>query len=58
MLRIEYYEGALRLDHVDFDGSREEAAKAAAAGLKALESASQARILDEAGRVIATVHPE
>jgi hypothetical protein len=57
-LKIEYFEGTLRLDAVDFEGSREEAARAAAAGLKAIDAATQARILDAAGRVIATVHPD
>jgi hypothetical protein len=57
-LKIEYYEGTLKLGTVDFDGSREEAAKAAEAGLEAMDNATHARILDAAGRVIATVHPE
>ena len=57
-LKIEYFEGTNRIDVVSFNGSREEAARAAAAGLKALDAATQARILDSAGRVIATVHPE
>ena len=57
-LNIEYLEGTLRLDIVTFDGTREEAARAAAAGLHAIDRATQARILDAAGRTIATVHPE
>jgi hypothetical protein len=57
-LLIEYYEGVLKLDAVTFDGTGEEAALAAGAGLKALAAATQARIYDEGGRLIATVHPE
>ncbi len=57
-LKIEYFEGTLKLDTVDFDGSREEAARAAEAGLETNDKATHARILDAAGRVIATVHPE
>ena len=54
----EIFEGTLKLDTVDFDGSREEAAKAAEAGLAAHDNATHARILDAGGRVIAMVHPE
>jgi len=57
-LKIEIFEGALKLDTIDFDGTRDEAAKAAEAGLAAHDNATHARILDAAGRMIATVHPE
>jgi hypothetical protein len=57
-LLIEYYEGVLKLDAVTFHGTREEAARAAGAGLKALDAATQARIFDAGGKLIATVHPE
>ena len=57
-LLIEYYEGVLKLDGVTFNGTREEAALAASAGLKALDAATHARIFDAGGHVIATVHPD
>jgi hypothetical protein len=57
-LKIEYFEGVLKLDTVDFNGPRDEAVRAAEAGLEALDKATHARILDAGGRVIATVHPE
>ena len=56
-LLIEYYEGALKLDAVDFDGTKAEAARAAEAGLQALDRATQAHIFDAEGNLIATVHP-
>lgn len=55
---IEYYEAALKLDTVSFDGTREEAIRAAEAGLQAEDRATHARILDAAGRTVATVHPK
>jgi hypothetical protein len=57
-LTIEYYEAALKLDAVTFDGSREEAIRAAKAGLQAEDRATHARILDEKGEVIGLVHPK
>jgi len=56
-LLIEYYEGILKLDAVTFHGSREEAARAAAAGLQVIDTATLARIFDEDGKLVATVHP-
>jgi hypothetical protein len=58
MLKIEYFEGVSRLDVIDFDGTQAEAARAAAAGLKAWDVATEARIVDEAGKVLAVVLPE
>lgn len=56
-LRIVLYEGARELGVIDFDGSREEAARAAEAALEADDVASQAQIYDDDGKLIATVHP-
>jgi hypothetical protein len=56
-LKIEYFEGTLQVGSVDFEGSREEAIRAAEAGLEAIDNATQARVLDESGNVIALVHP-
>jgi hypothetical protein len=57
-LKIEYFEGVTRLDTVDFDGSEAEAARAAKAGLLAWDQASEARIVDAQGKVIAVVVPD
>lgn len=57
-LRIEYFEGVTRLDRVDFHGSPEEAVQAAKAGLQAWDQASEARVLDSHGKVIAVVVPD
>ena len=56
--QIEYYESALKLDAVTFDGTREEAIRAAKAGLAAEDRATHARILDGKGAEIALVHPK
>ena len=55
---IEYFEAVQKLDSVTFDGSREEAVRAAKAGLAAEDRATHARILDDKRQVIATVHPK
>jgi hypothetical protein len=57
-LKIEYFEGVTRLDTVDFDGNAAEAARAAKAGFGAWKQASEARILDAHGKVIAVVVPD
>ena len=57
-LKIEYFEGVTRLDTVDFHGSEAEAVRAAKAGLKVWKQASEARILDAHGKVIAAVVPD
>ena len=57
-LKIEYFEGVTRLDTVDFHGSQAEAVPAAKAGLKAWDQASEARILDAHGKVVAVVVPD
>jgi len=57
-LRIEYFEGVTRLDTVDFHGSQAEAVRAAKAGLKAWDQASEARVLDAHGKVVAVVVPD
>ncbi len=57
-LRIEYFEGVTRLDTVDFGGSEAEAVRAAKAGLKAWDQASEARIVDAHGKVVAVVVPD
>ena len=57
-LKIEYFEGIMRLDTVDFDGSEAEAVRAAKAGLVAWDQASEARILDGHGKVVAVVVPD
>ena len=57
-LKIEYFEGVTRLDTVDFDGSEAEAVRAAKAGLQAWDQASEARILNAHGKVIAVVVPD
>jgi len=57
-LKIEYFEGVTRLDTVDFDGSQAEAVRAAKAGLKAWDRASEARVLDGHGKVVAVVVPD
>jgi hypothetical protein len=57
-LKIEYFEGVTRIDTVDFHGTEEEAARAAKAGLKAWEQASEARIVNSHGKVIAVVVPD
>lgn len=56
-MKIEYFEGEQHLDTVDFHGSREEAIRAAEAGLVTWDAATHALVRDEAGRVLATVHP-
>ena len=56
--QIEYYESALKLDTVTFDGTREEAIRAAQAGLQAEDRATHARILDGKGAQVAVVHPK
>jgi hypothetical protein len=58
MLKIEYFEGVTRLDVVDFHGSEEEAVRAAKAGLKAWDQASEARIVNSHGKVMAVVVPD
>ena len=57
-LKIEYFEGVTRLDTVDFGGSEAEAVGAAKAGLQAWDQASEARILDTKGKVVAVVVPD
>lgn len=57
-MKIEYFAGEQHLDTVDFHGSRDEAVRAAEAGLVTWDTATHARILDEAGRLLATVHPQ
>jgi hypothetical protein len=57
-LKIEYFEGVTRLDTVDFDGSEAQAVRAAKAGLKAWDQASEARVLDAHGNVVAIVVPD
>ena len=57
-LKIEYFEGVTRLDTVDFHGSEAEAVRAAKAGLKTWDQASEARILDARGKVVAVVVPD
>ncbi len=57
-LKIEYFEGVTRLDTVDFHGSEAEAVRAAKAGLKTWDQASEARIVDVHGKVIAVVVPD
>jgi hypothetical protein len=57
-LTIEYFESALKLDTVSFEGTREEAIRAAGAGLQAEDRATHARILDAKGELIAMVHPK
>ena len=57
-LKIEYFEGVTRLDTVDFHGSQAEAVRAARAGLRAWEQASEARILDAHGKMVAVVVPD
>ncbi len=57
-LKIEYFEGVTRLDTVDFAGTEAEAVAAAKAGLQAWDQASEARILDAQGKVIAVVVPD
>jgi hypothetical protein len=56
--KIEYFEGVTRLDTVDFGGSQAEAVLAAKAGLQAWDQASEARIRDAHGKVIAVVVPD
>jgi|GEM_PF-3719237 len=57
-LKIEYFEGVMRLDIVDFHGTEAEAVRAAKAGLQAWDQASEARILDAQDKVIAVVVPD
>lgn len=57
-LRIEYFEGATRLDTVDFHGNEDQAVKAAKAGLVAWTQASEARIVNSHGKVLAVVVPD
>jgi hypothetical protein len=56
-LRIVLYEGARELGVIDYNGSQAEAARAAEAALEADDIATQARIYDDAGNLVATVHP-
>jgi hypothetical protein len=57
-LRIEYFEGVTRLDTVDFNGTEAEAVRAAKAGLHAWDQASEARIMNAHGKVVAVVVPQ
>ena len=57
-LKIEYFEGITRLDTVDFHGSEAEAVRAAKAGLAAWDQASEARVMDATGKVVAVVVPD